>query len=96
MSKPGSLGSMQVSFIGLLHLPQGMTPISAIQNKVVDCVEVTTLTPGSGERPLLSVTDGCRWWGGDGDILTQRSNDLLVNIAHPQKKSAVLHSLHRI
>jgi hypothetical protein len=96
MSKPGSLGSMQVSFIGLLHLPQGMTPISAMQNKVVECVEIMTLTLGSGERLLLSVTDGCRWRDGDGDIMTQRNNDLLVNIAHLTKNRRALHSLHRI
>jgi hypothetical protein len=38
-----------------------------------------------GSVTELSVTDGCRWRGGDGSIMPQCKSHLLVNIAHSSK-----------
>jgi len=40
---------------------------------------------GSGGSTTLSVIDGCRWYGDDGNSLSQHSSDPLVNIAHNPK-----------
>jgi hypothetical protein len=41
------------------------------------------------EHYRLSVTDGCRWRGGDGTSMLFRIPEWLVNIAHFQKSALV-------
>src|ERR1700680_2178044 len=45
------------------------------------------------ERAALSVTDGCRWRGGDGTSMLFRVPESVVNIAHFQKLNGVGHCL---
>jgi len=65
---------MQDSLMGLPQRGQGMIPVSARLKSPLSLVCVVVgmmLTLGSGGSIWLSVTDGCRWRGGDEIIVVQ-------------------------
>src|ERR1700730_4382982 len=43
--------------------------------------------PGSGGSTTLSVTDRCRWRGGDGTSMRLRVSTSMINIAHISRKN---------
>jgi hypothetical protein len=76
---------MRASLMGLPHLEHGSIPISARLNIGLGWTDDMLLASIGREHASLSVTDNCRYGGGDRITLLQLSSDSAVKIAHFQR-----------